>query len=97
VEEGDHWIGKMTKQSLKVFTEGGDVAYAGWKEVPVWYLVTLEAKGLPVRAQRYIVQKAQDDGGDITIREIESGHSPMLSKPKETANFIRETVESLAG
>jgi hypothetical protein len=31
-------------------------------------------------------------GGDITLKEIASSHSPMLSKPKETTDFILEAV-----
>ena len=35
---------------------------------------------------------AKDAGGDMTMREIESSHSPKLSKLKETADFVTEAV-----
>ncbi len=93
-EEGNYWVARLEKQSLKALMEGGENAYAGWMDVPVWYLATTEDKALPIQAQRMFVQNAKDAGADVTIREIESSHSPMLSRPKETADFILEAVAS---
>lgn len=42
VEEGQYWVERLTKQSLKVLVEGGEWGYAGWKDVPVWLLITTE-------------------------------------------------------
>ncbi|KAK3394990.1 Alpha/Beta hydrolase protein [Podospora didyma] len=91
-EEGKYWVSQLGKQSVKSLVEGGDHAYAGWKDVPVWYLASTEDKALPVQAQRMFVQMAKDAGGDVTLREVESSHSMMLSKPKETADFIMEAA-----
>ncbi|KAF4982468.1 hypothetical protein FZEAL_1922 [Fusarium zealandicum] len=93
-EEGDYWVGRIQSQSLKAFTEGAEDAYAGWMEVPVWYLATTEDRALPIEAQRFFVQGAKDAGGDVTLREIESSHSPMLSKPDETVKVLMEGIES---
>ncbi|KAH7127397.1 Alpha/beta hydrolase fold-1 [Dactylonectria macrodidyma] len=91
-EEGNAWVAKLQKQSMKAFTEGAEDAYAGWKEVPVWFVATVEDKALPFEVQKGFVQKAKDEGGDVTLREIETSHSPMLSKPQETADVILEAV-----
>lgn len=40
-EEGDEWVAKLRKQSTKAFTEGRDIMYPGWMDVPVWSLITL--------------------------------------------------------
>lgn len=93
-EESKEWIERLEKQSLKAFTEDAEHAYAGWMDVPVWFLVTMEDKALPIQAQRMLVQMAKDGGGAVTVREIESSHSPMLSKPKEVADAIEEAVAS---
>ncbi|RDL30686.1 Uncharacterized protein BP5553_10031 [Venustampulla echinocandica] len=97
LDEGNYWVGKLEKQSVISLTEGGEHAYAGWMDVPVWYLSTAEDKALPVEAQRMFVGMAQAAGGDVTVREINTSHSPMLSKPKETADFISEAVASFVG
>jgi hypothetical protein len=39
-----------------------------------------------------MAQPTKDSGGDITVKEIASSHSPMLSKPKETTDFILQAV-----
>jgi pimeloyl-ACP methyl ester carboxylesterase len=93
-EEGDYWVSKLEKQSLKSLMEGGEHSYSGWMDVPVWFLATTEDKAFPVQAQRMLAQAAKDAGGDITMREVESSHSPMLSRPKETVDFILEAVAS---
>lgn len=93
-DEGNYWVGKLEKQSLKSLFEGGEHAYAGWKDVPVWYLATVEDKALPVEAQRMFVQMAKDAGGHVTMREVESSHSPMLSREKETAEFLLEAAKA---
>lgn len=96
-EEGDYWVQKLGNQSLKSLMEGGEHAYAGWMDVPVWYVATTEDKALPVQAQRAFVQGAKDAGADVTLREVESSHSPMLSRPKQTADFILEAVTAFVG
>jgi len=35
---------------------------------------------------------AKGAGGDTAVREVESSHSPMLSKPEETADLIMEAT-----
>ncbi|KAH6672230.1 Alpha/beta hydrolase fold-1 [Halenospora varia] len=92
VEEGEYWVSQLTKHSLKSLMEGGEHAYAGWMDLPVWYLGTSEDRTFPTSAQRMMVKWAQDAGGDVTAREVPSSHSPMLSLPKEVADFIVEAV-----
>jgi len=97
-EEGNEWVAKLTQQSVKALAEGGEHVYAGWMDVPVWFLATVEdhafaASGLPaLDIQKFVVKTAKDAGADVTMREIVSSHSPMLSKPKETAEFILEAT-----
>ena len=91
-DEGTYWVSKLTKQSLKALTEGAEHTYEGWKEVPCWYLAATDDQVLPPAAQKYFVQLAKDAGVDVTMREIDSGHSPMLSKPKETVDFILDAI-----
>jgi len=96
VSEGDYWVGKLTKQATRPLTEGEHV-YAGWMDVPVWYMVTMQDRTLPVELHRLTVQMARDAGADFTTRDIESSHSPMLSKPEETAQFVVDAVTAFTG
>jgi pimeloyl-ACP methyl ester carboxylesterase len=94
--EAEHWVQQLTKQSLKSLAEGGEHAYSGWKDVPTWYLAALKDRALPVEVQRMFVQMAQEQGGDVTLREVQGGHAAMLSKPKECADFVIEAARAFA-
>ena len=91
--EGDGWVAKLKKQSTKAFTEDRDVVYPGWQDVPVWTLITTEDKALPVEAQKMFLGMVTDLA-DVTVKEIASSHSPMLSKPKEVVEVILEATKA---
>ncbi|KJZ75454.1 hypothetical protein HIM_05150 [Hirsutella minnesotensis 3608] len=95
-EEGNSWVKRLRQQSLKALAEGGEFAYAGWKDVPCWFLVTLQDHALPAQVQKMFVEQAQAAGAAVTLREINSSHSPMISQPQETASFILEAASCLA-
>lgn len=96
-DEGNALVAKLGKQSVKALREGGEYNYAGWVDVPVWYLVCTEDKAFPPMMQQYFVQAATGLGADVTMREVKSGHSAMLSMPKETSEFIVEAVTAFTG
>jgi pimeloyl-ACP methyl ester carboxylesterase len=41
--EADEWTAKLTKQSTRAFTEGREVTYPGWKDVPVWVSLVMKS------------------------------------------------------
>ncbi|KAG6367924.1 hypothetical protein INS49_002124 [Diaporthe citri] len=96
-EEKQYWVSTLTKQSIKSLYEGREHSYAGWQDVPSWVLMTTKDRPLPVEAQKMMIQTAVDAGASVEIREIDSGHSPMLSRPEETASFLVEAATGLAG
>ncbi|KAF7165187.1 hypothetical protein CNMCM5623_009453 [Aspergillus felis] len=96
-EEAEFWVSQLTTQSLKALFEGGEHAYSGWKDVPVWYIGTVEDRGLPVLAQRMQVGMAREMGGSVEHRELQTSHSPFLSQPDVTARIILEAVEAFTG
>ncbi|KAH7370055.1 Alpha/beta hydrolase fold-1 [Rhexocercosporidium sp. MPI-PUGE-AT-0058] len=97
VEEGAMWVGEVTKQSLKSLNEGGELVYAGWKDVPCWFLATKGDRGLPFEVQKMLVGMAREQGGEVEMREVESGHAPMLSRPEETTEFLLEAARAFVG
>ena len=66
-------------------------------DVPVWYLGTVEDRGLPVVVQRMQVGMAREMGGKVEHRELRTSHSPFLSRPEETTGLVLEAVESFMG
>lgn len=96
-EEAEYWVSQLTSQSLKALFEGGEHTYAGWKDVPSWYIGTTEDRGIPVLAQRMGVGMAREMGGVVEHREMETSHSPFLSQPQATVDIIVEAVEAFTG
>ena len=93
-EEAEYWTSQLTTQSLKALFEGGEYVYAGWKDVPSWYIGTVEDRGLPVVVQRIQVGTVREVGAKVEHRELQTSHSPFLSRPEETAGLVLEAVES---
>ncbi|KAL4884931.1 alpha/beta-hydrolase [Aspergillus karnatakaensis] len=93
-EEAEYWVSELTNQSLKALFEGGEHAYAGWLDVPVWYVGTAEDRGLPVLVQRMQVGMAREMGAVVEHRELKSSHSPFLSLPDATTGIIFEAVQA---
>lgn len=93
-DEAETWIKRIVKQSSGAMSTREGV-YAGWADVPVWYLVCLDDQAMPVHIQEGMVEAARRKGADITTRRVDSGHSPCLSKPKEVVEFISEAVAAV--
>lgn len=96
-EEAEFRVSQLAPQSLKALFEGGEFAYAGWRDVPSWYIGTIEDHGLPVAVQRMSVGMARGMGASVEHRELQTSHSPFLSKPAETVQIILEAVEAFTG
>jgi len=96
-DEVENWTAQLTPQSLKALFEGGEHAYAGWQDVPAWYLGTIEDRGLPVVLQRMSVGMARAMGGVVEHKELRSSHSPFLSQPGEVVQIIAEAVAAFTG
>ena len=93
-EEGKYWCSRLLPQALKPLTDSGEHVYSGWKDVPTRYLITTDDKTFPHEIQLAIAQNAKEQGAEIVVEEIHSSHSPMLSKPRETADFVEKAAES---
>lgn len=96
-KEAEYWVSQLTTQSLKALFEGGEYTYAGWQDVPTWYIGTIEDRGLPVLVQRVQVGMARELGGIIEHRELQTSHSPFLSQPEATVKIMVEAVEAFTG
>lgn len=93
-EEAKYWVSQLTSQSLKALFEGREYTYAGWKDVPSWYIGTVEDRGIPVLAQRMSVGMAREMGATVEHRELQTSHSPFLSQPGLTVEIILEAVDA---
>ena len=95
-EDANHWAMKTGTHPAAAFVEGGEHMYAGWMDVPVWFLACTEDLAVPVEIQRMFIQGAKDAGANVMSREIKSSHCVMVSKPREVSEFITEALAAFA-
>lgn len=96
-DEAEECVAQLTPQSLEALFKGGEHSYAGWRDVPVWYIGTIEDQGLPVAAQRVNVGMAREMGASVEHRELRSSHSPFLSQPQEVVELLAEATREFTG
>jgi len=65
------------------------VSYAGWKHVPSTYLFCEKDMAIPIQAQKGMVESS---GVQWKTEILNTGHSPFISMPEETAKAIRRAA-----
>ncbi|CAD6582707.1 MAG: hypothetical protein CYPHOPRED_002103 [Cyphobasidiales sp. Tagirdzhanova-0007] len=65
-----------------------------FKEIPCSYLITTEDRALPLAIQEQSIEMAGPDAKFIFTERIDSSHCPFISRPEETAAFLRRTLEA---
>jgi hypothetical protein len=64
-------------------------------KIPSTYLVCELDNAMPMQAQEGMVKGAQDGGAvDFKSEKIHSGHSPFMTKPQETAEYLLRAAAS---
>lgn len=101
LKEAEHYRSLLIPQVFSIFRT--PVPFAGWKTVPVYYLIAEEDKALIPEVQKMIIEKADEarlqvnpDGGKIKVESIQASHSPFLSKVDETVAWIRRSLGDTA-
>jgi len=96
-DEAEEWVAQLTPQSLKVLFDGGEHAYAGWLDVPVCYIGTIEEQCLPVVLQRVHVGMARAMGASVVHWELRSSHLPFLSQSDEVVDLLLRAASAFTG
>jgi hypothetical protein len=92
-EEARYWVGKLTKHALTASTHGYEATYEGWRDVPIWLIMTKKDRAFPYEAQKMLVRGAEKLGANLTKVDIDSGDFPMLSKPDEMVKLLEEAID----
>lgn len=99
-DDADLWHSRLLRQSSATRTSAEGV-YAGWKDngdVPVWFVVTSRDRCMPSAFQQRMVDMMDAERvpqRPVVRRVVDSGHSPMLNQPEETASVIQEAIEAM--
>lgn len=90
-EEGEAWIKKFVCQSGVCFTD--ELTHAGYKDIPVSYLVCEDDLVIPLRNQKIGIEKIEKASGrKVDVTSIKSGHVPPASQPQKVVDWILDVV-----
>ena len=92
VEESQARALFAVQQPLSSSVFGDVMGVPAWKNLPSWYLVTLNDEVIPPDAQRQFAGRM-----NATTVEIPSSHPAMISHPGEVADLISKAAESCGG
>ncbi len=86
-------IGSFAKHSAASLAT--PLTYAGYRDVPVSYLVCEEDRLIPARAQRAgIGMVERESGNGVEVASLAgAGHVPMASRPQEVIDWIVHVAE----
>lgn len=91
-DEAMRWASMLRPQSWAAVTDG-IVQFEACTEIPAHYLFCSEDQALTIEIQRNMVATAETRSGKtFRTEELESSHSPFLSMPKRTAEFLRRST-----
>ncbi|KAK4504919.1 hypothetical protein PRZ48_002882 [Zasmidium cellare] len=89
-EDAAYWTSRIVPMALPT---GPLVFYEAWRHVPVSYLACSEDNGMPFVQQTAMVKAAQTEGGTVHLTTVKSGHSPFLSMPEKTVEWVKKVAE----
>ncbi|WP_104089349.1 alpha/beta fold hydrolase [Arthrobacter sp. GMC3] len=78
------------QRMVKIGLDRDTVGRPAWLDLPVHYLLANEDCAVPPALQREMAQ-----GMGATITEIASSHAPLLSRPREVAQFLDRACAAL--
>ncbi|KNG83193.1 hypothetical protein ANOM_008829 [Aspergillus nomiae NRRL 13137] len=85
--EGKAWMERYPRHSAVSFTN--PLSYAGYKDVPVAYLLCADDKVIPAQVQKQQIEIIEKETGrkvDVTV--IPTGHIPIASAPEKVVDWI---------
>ncbi|OAL33078.1 hypothetical protein AYO22_00163 [Fonsecaea multimorphosa] len=86
-EEGEAWARKFPRHSALSFV--GELTHAGYKDIPVSYLLCENDKCIPANVQRNGIDLIEKESGrKVDVTSIKADHCPMAGQPKAVADWI---------
>lgn len=91
-EEADKWTA-LTKPACSLFALIQPSGYTAYEHIPVHYLrCSKDAAMLPLEQDLVINRIKANAKAKIRVEEIDSAHSPFLSRVEDTAIFLRRAA-----
>ncbi|KAI2470418.1 alpha/beta-hydrolase [Annulohypoxylon bovei var. microspora] len=86
------WIEKFQVHSAVSFSN--ELTHAGYKDVPVSYLLCEEDQCIPPQTQRDAIDIVEKESGNkVDVTYIKAGHCPTLTAPEKAVDWIVHAAE----
>jgi hypothetical protein len=86
-EEGAAWVKKFVQHSAISFT--GELTHAGYKDIPVSFLVCEKDLCIPPELQREMIENIEKvSGRKVDVTSIQTDHVPSTTKPELVSDWI---------
>lgn len=90
--EAEHWASLLRPHSWISVTDG-IVKFEPYTEIPAHYLFCSKDQAIPLQGQKGMVAQAEAKSGKaFRTEELDVSHSPFLSMPDKTAEFLRRSA-----
>lgn len=91
-EEGEVWVKRFSRHSAVSFA--GKLTHAGYKDIPVSYLLCEEDLTIPPQNQRDGIELIERESGKkVDVTRIKSGHCPVVSMPQKVVDWILDVAQ----
>ena len=91
VEKTEALIMAATQRPLSVACFEAKITDAGWKNLPTWYVVSLNDRMIPPEAEQFLANRM-----NAKTISLPASHVAMVSHPKEVSDFILSAAKELA-
>ena len=84
-DSSDEYFGvaAAVQRLMRIGLDRANVARPAWLDLPSHYLLTTLDRAVPPALQREMAERM-----GATVTEIDAGHAPVLSRPREVAAFL---------
>ena len=90
-EQRAYWFSQCSR-SHSFHTKKAKATHESWLEIPTHYLVCEDDQAIPLPQQEFMTGMVKEKGGEIQTTRFKSSHSPFLSRPEETVEWIRRVA-----
>lgn len=94
-DEGELWAAKLVKHSSMSFRD--PLTYAGFKDVPVSYLLCEDDRAISPQCQRAGIEMIEKESGNkVDVTSIRGDHVAPLSSQNEVVDWIVGVAERMS-
>ena len=90
-EEGEAWMKKFPRHSSVSFA--GELTYAGYKDIPVSYLLCEDDLCIPAKNQRDGIELIEKESGKkVHVTSIKAAHCPTASESQKVIDWMLDVA-----